>query len=117
MTGLDQFRKYTDQALSGLKADDALKQRILLAAASKEQAGKRPFSFKPVPVLCSLTMILIVGIFILNGKSPVFPNHNPRINTFAAGRTVYSVALVQSSLSKCLDDGLSFINERVEATI
>ena len=71
MDQLEKLPEITDYVLSGLKADDALKHRILLSAADSSRSS--PYRFRTVIALCSLSLLLILlCVFInqmpLNGK-------------------------------------------------
>ena len=60
MDRFDRIPEVTEHVLDGLKADDALKHRILLAASSRSSEPKRNYSFRTVVALCSLSVLLIL---------------------------------------------------------
>ena len=58
MNNLEELHAVSDKVLSGLTADDSLKQRILQTAVlSGEKAQKRGFS--PIPAFCSIIVLII----------------------------------------------------------
>ena len=68
MNRLDRLPEVTDHVLSGLKADDRLKQQILLSAVSRK-SGKK-YSFRTVVALCSLSVLLILlCVFAIQTKT------------------------------------------------
>ena len=68
MDRLNRLPEITDQVLGGLKADENLKHRILLSAASASPAKKKA-PLRTVVALCSLSVLLILlCVFALNAK-------------------------------------------------
>lgn len=57
MNRLNQLPEISEQILSGLKADNSLKHRILLAAS---ESPKQKIRFQTVVALCSLSILLIL---------------------------------------------------------
>jgi hypothetical protein len=61
MDRLDQLKEVTSHVMSGLKADEKLKNKILLSySEGAERTGKKPFGFRTVVALCSLSVLLIL---------------------------------------------------------
>ena len=58
MNRLENLPDITDHVLSGLKADDTLKHRILLSATSPSSPKK--YSFRTVAALCCVSALLIL---------------------------------------------------------
>ena len=68
MNRLERLPEITDHVLSGLKADEALKQRVFLSAASSPKEKKVPL--RTVVALCSLSALLILlCVFVLQPKT------------------------------------------------
>ena len=65
---LKHLPEATDHVLAGLRADDALKHRILLSAAS--QPEKRKISFRTVVALCCLSAVLVLLCVFALGSKP-----------------------------------------------
>ncbi len=87
MDRLDKLPEVSDQVLSGLRADDRLKYKILQKATEPE-AEKHPLGFrKPVIALSALTAVM-VAVFAL--MAPISPSSAPseRIHTISAGNIV-----------------------------
>lgn len=84
---LDKLPDLSDQALHGLQADEALKARILTAALSDEKPSPRfRRSVRLIPVLLSSVAVLVLCVFLLNGKKPLSPQEqSPLIQSFSAG--------------------------------
>lgn len=106
MSRLEQLRRITDNTLHDLKADDALKFRILREAAGQKSVEKHPARF--VPVVCTALAALLVCVLALNKLQPV-PSAVPgEINAFAAGNTD---SKPQHILSEEFDTGSVFSME------
>ena len=68
MKHLDRLHEITEHVLSGLKADDALKHRIFLSAASSSKEKKYPL--RTIFALCGLSALLILlCVFALQPKT------------------------------------------------
>jgi len=84
---LENLPEVTEQALNGLRADDSLKNRILNAALREEKPSS--FSLKSVrlvPVLLSSVALMLLCVFLLNGKKPLLPEGEKNlIRSFSAG--------------------------------
>ena len=65
---LRHLPEISDHVLSGLKADEALKHKILLSAASDRE--KRKISFRTVIALCCLSAVLVVLCVFAIGSKP-----------------------------------------------
>lgn len=98
---LENLPEVTDRALFGLRADDALKQRILAAAVHQE--GSSSGAVKPlrsfrkplrlVPAVLSAVAVMLLCVFLLNGKSPLLPEGDKNlIHSFSAGGDAGSVS-------------------------
>ena len=67
MNRLERLPEITDHVFSGLKADEALKHRIVLSAAS---SNEKKYSFRTIAALCSLSVLLILlCVFALQTKN------------------------------------------------
>ncbi len=87
MNKLDQLSQMTSVTLANLKADDSLKQRILLSAASGHEAsGKynRGFNRSVFALCCLAACVVLLCISISGSPSPV-ADSNPAIRDIAAG--------------------------------
>ena len=79
-----KLREASEKVLYGLRADDTLKQKILIKAAAGGDAGSRR-AFRPLPVFCGVVAALLVAVIALNGLEPAVPAGSVEINVFAAG--------------------------------
>ncbi|MBR5961243.1 MAG: hypothetical protein IKZ98_09635 [Clostridia bacterium] len=80
----EELRSATDKALSGLTADESLKQRILLKASQSTQTS-RDSVFRPVMKLCAVVGVLLLMVVALNSVRPLSPSAPGEMNVFAAG--------------------------------
>ncbi len=84
MKNLEELHAVTDKVLSGLTADDSLKQRILQTAVmSGKKETKRLFS--PIPAFCGVIVLLLITVGVLNNLRPVDPASSVEMNVFSAG--------------------------------
>ena len=68
MKQLERLPEISDHVLSGLKADDDLKHRIFLSAASSPKEKKYPF--RTVFALCGISALLILlCVFVLRTEN------------------------------------------------
>ncbi len=82
MNQVERLPEITNDLLSGLKADDQLKHRILLSAA---QSGTYKKSrLKTVIALCSLSVLLIVTCVMI-GSLQNRKNSSPEMKNIPAG--------------------------------
>ena len=88
MNGLEDFRDYTEHALSSLKADEALKHRIIASAIQKSSGQKSRLRFSPLPVLCTVLVMLSLGIAAISGLKTVPSDHPGEINVFSVGQSI-----------------------------
>lgn len=90
MNKLENLQQITDRALDGLRADEALKTRILKKALQEEKPCAASGSFRFVPVLLTSVALMILCIFLLNGKKPLVPDEDQHlIYSFSAGSGEY----------------------------
>jgi len=82
MDHLDQLPEITDHALSGLSADDSLKQRILLSAVSS--AGNKRINVRTALALCCISLFLLLTCFIIKGTNQNIAG-SPQIHNIPAG--------------------------------
>ncbi len=69
MNRIDHLPEISEHVLSGLKASEDLKHRILLSAVSPSSPRKYPL--RTVVALCSLSVLLILlCVFALNSGKP-----------------------------------------------
>ncbi len=84
MSDLNKLREVSDQILHELTADESLKQRILEKAADTSKVS--PIStFRPLPVFCSIMVLLLTAAVVLNRLQPVNSAADVEMNVFAAG--------------------------------
>ena len=87
MNKLENLPEITDRALDGLRADDVLKTRILNAALQEDKPSGKQLRF--IPVLLSSVALMILCVFLLNGKKPFLPEEEQHlIHSFSAGNSV-----------------------------
>ena len=100
MDQLNRIPEITDHVLSGLKADQRLKQRILEAAAS----SPRKVSFRPrtIIALCSLSVLLILLCVFIAGLAGKNPSGNIQVIS-AGSRRNSSPANLQTIIEKASD--------------
>ena len=67
-----KLREASEKVLYGLRADDTLKQKILMKAAAGGDTGSRR-AFRPLPVFCGVVAALLVAVIALNGLEPAVP--------------------------------------------
>lgn len=115
MINPEQFRHYTNDIFSGLKADDELKNKIIQKSVfSDGPESKKPFNLT-VPVMCSMMVLLLWGVFVLNGwKSVVSTEPLSGMNSFPAGQTMNEEFPLDCSPSLGLSKGLSCFCENIE---
>ena len=85
MIKLENLPEVTDRALDGLKANHQLKTKILNASLREE----KPFVFKKrpalIPVALSCVALMVICVFLLNGKMALHSEKQPLIHSFTAG--------------------------------
>lgn len=69
----EELRTATEKALSGLTADESLKQKILLKASESEQKEHEPV-YRPVLKLCAIVGVLLLMVAGLNSIRPLSPS-------------------------------------------
>ena len=88
MIKLENLPEVTDRALDGLKADESLKSKILNAAIHEQKPSYPHKQFRYLaPVLLSSVAVMILCIFLLNGKEPVISEDQHLIHSFTAGNS------------------------------
>ena len=88
MNKLDNLPEITDRALDGLRADENLKTRILNAALQNQEPRTVVRSRQLVPALLSAVAVMILCVFLLNGKKPLLQDHEQNlIHSFSAGNS------------------------------
>ena len=98
MNRLEQLPEVTNHVLSGLKADDSLKHRILLSAA--ESSRVNPFRFRTVIALCSLSVLLIL-LCVFVARAPVNYGSTADIQVIPAGsRRIVSPVNMQQMIDQ-----------------
>ena len=91
MNKLENLPEVTDRALNGLKADEVLRLRIMKAALQEKKQSSGFISFRVVPVLLSSVALMILCVFLLNGKKPLLPEEEQHlIHSFSAGDSSFS---------------------------
>ena len=80
----EELRTATEKALSGLTADESLKQKILLKASESEQNRHEPV-YRPVLKLCAIVGVLLLMVAGLNSIRPLSPSAPGEMTVFAAG--------------------------------
>lgn len=80
----EELRTATEKALSGLTADESLKQKILLKASESEQKEHEPV-YRPVLKLCAIVGVLLLMVAGLNSIRPLSPSAPGEMTVFAAG--------------------------------
>lgn len=115
MSKLDSLPEITENALFGLVADSHLKNRILLNSTNAKIQRNEKMKLRLVPVLVSSVAVMILSLFLLNGKKLLMPSEkNTMMNNFSAGSSngsAYSIYAnnINSSFSSFLSDDLSSI--------
>ena len=74
MNKLENLPEITELALDGLRADDVLKTRILNTSLQQDKPSGKQLRF--IPVLLSSVALMILCVFLLNGKSRSFLKRN-----------------------------------------
>ena len=72
MNRLQRLPEITDHVLSGLKADDRAKHKILLAASDSRAPGgirQKTVRFRTVVTLCSLSVLLVLMCVLISYQS------------------------------------------------
>jgi len=82
MDQLNRLADISDRLLDGLKADDHLKQKILISAA--HNPVKEPFRMKTAVALCSLSLLLII-LCVFISRFPSWTASAPEIQNIPAG--------------------------------
>ncbi len=82
MDQLNRLPDISDRLLDGLKADDQLKQKILVSAANAPV--KKPFRMKTAVALCSLSLLLIILCMFIS-RFPSWKAAEPEIQNIPAG--------------------------------
>ena len=82
MDKLKQLPQVTDHVLDGLRADDALRQKILLSAA--ESGRSRTSRLRTVIALCTLSAALVL-LCIFAVRIPAGTNTQTAIHVIPAG--------------------------------
>lgn len=120
MEQLNELRSASETVLNGLKADDALKMKIL-AAASEEVTSKPSATVKRhsdisgsirwmkfVPAVCCVTAVLAIGLIVgLNFRDMT---QKPVITSFTAGVRKSSPISLRASASGNATSGLNEIS-------
>jgi len=84
---LENLPEITELALDGLRADDVLKTRILNTSLQQDKLSGKQLRF--IPVLLSSVALMILCVFLLNGKKPLLPEEEQHlIHSFSAGNSV-----------------------------
>ena len=120
MIKLENLPEVTNRALDGLKADESLKAKILNVAIQEE----KPYTYQKIrhlaPVLLSSVAVMILCIFLLNGKKPIPSEEQHLIHSFTAGSSETSPvsyaeigSLSVKSIVRC-SDGNKVENEQME---
>lgn len=84
MINPEELRTATEKALSGLTADESLKQKILLKASESEQKSHE-LVYRPVLKLCAIVGVLLLMVAGLNSIHPLSPSAPGEMTVFAAG--------------------------------
>ena len=89
MNRIENLPEVTDRALDGLRADERLKNRIIRSAVGeKENASCIHRGFQLIPVILSSVAVMILCVFLLNGKKPVDLDADQHlIHSFSAGNS------------------------------
>lgn len=104
MIKLEQLPEYTDSVLYDLTADQALKHKILTAAADFSAPKEKSRIFLTVPVLCSLIAVLLIAVVFLNNFKPVNISDQGEITVFAAGANHTEAPDTSYSFADILND-------------
>ena len=84
MNKLENLPEITELALDGLRVDDVLKTRILNTSLQQDKPSGKQLRF--IPVLLSSVALMILCVFLLNGKKPLLPEEEQHlIHSFSAG--------------------------------
>ena len=120
MIKLENLPEITDRALDGLKADESLRTKILNAAIQDEKRYTHKQIRHLAPVLLSSVAVMILCIFLLNGKKPVPSDEQHLIHSFTAGNSETSPvsyagigSLSVKSIVRC-SDGIKIENHQME---
>ena len=91
MNKLENLPEVTDRALNGLTADEVLRLRIMKAALREKKSFAGFRSLRVIPVLLSSVALMILCVFLLNGKKPLLPDEEQHlIHSFSAGNSSFS---------------------------
>ena len=86
MSNLERLRQATENTLHDLTADDSLKFRILQKASmDHEPVSHSTRTLRPIPLLCTVAAVLLIGIIALNSYHPVPASVPGELNSFTAG--------------------------------
>ena len=88
----EELRTITENALSGLTADESLKQRILQKASETSTQKTREPVYRPVLKLCAIVGVLLLMVIGLNSIRPLSPSVPGELTVFAAGGKDLSVS-------------------------
>lgn len=109
MDQLNRLPEVTDELLSGLKADESLKHRILVSAA--ETPVKKRFSARTVIALCSLSLLLVL-LCVLVSKIPSWTGSSPEIQNIPAGGTK---VVSEGNMQEAIDQASGLPAEETDA--
>ena len=88
MKKLENLPQITDRALDGLKADETLKTKILNAALQERETLSAEKPMHLLPVLLTSVAVMLLCVFLLNGKKPLPPEEDQHIiHSFSAGNS------------------------------
>lgn len=108
MKQLEQLPEMADQMLGGLKADAAMKQRILQAAAGERPVTRRVPVMRIAAVACVCVIATGVGVFAINRKQPVRESV-PTVYAMTAGESTAALEEAAPMERALLDLGNSSI--------
>ena len=122
MINPEELRTATEKALSGLTADESLKQKILLKAS---ETAPRNHSILTHPVfrLCTVAAVLLLMVVSLNSIRPLTHSTTGEMTVFAAGGkdTTYDTLFDQINIDDvtCISFGneKSVMNEQCTSLI
>ena len=94
---LEKLPEATEKALGSLKADDALKYRILKAAAETGEK-KRKTALRPVILVLSVAAVMVLALSLFSLNRPDSDNL-PEISHFTAGVSSKAEALLPEDVN------------------
>ena len=107
MNRLEQLPEITSDLLSGLKADDVLKHRILTAAVAADHTPRRALLRPLSALLCLSALVIALCIVIPRLSSPQTLTQGPGLHEIAAGsRLSASPVNLSDIISQNLHDDL-----------